>query len=125
MFKKPYPFILTILWCALILVVNPIGDFPLNDDWSYAKDVKTFVEENRLTFDSWGAMTLVVQTLWGTLFCKIFGFSFTVLRFSNLLLSWVAILGCYHLFKESGKSSQIAFWGTLLVIFNPFYFCLS
>ncbi len=124
MLKKiaSYEVYLTIIWLLCILLVNPIGDFPLNDDWSYARNVKSLVLENKIFFDDWGAMTLIAHTLWGAFFCKIFGFSFTVLRCSTLFLGWLGLIATQAFFKEGGMSKKQAFWATLLVAFNPFYF---
>lgn len=124
MFKKyaSYEVGLTIIWLLCILVVNPVGDFPLNDDWSYALNVKSMTLENKLIFHDWGAMTLFVHMIWGTIFCKIFGFSFTVLRASTLILGWGALMACFHFFKEGGMTEKHAFGGTLLLLFNTFFF---
>jgi len=108
-----------------LLVVNPIGDFPLNDDWAYAENVKALVVDHKIYFSDWPAMTLIVHTVWGALFCKIFGFSFTVLRFSNLIMGWFGLLATYALFREGNFSKKNAFWCTLLIGFNPIYFSLS
>lgn len=116
---------LSLIWAACILLVNPIGDFPLNDDWAYAYSVQSLVNHNELFFHEWGAMTLLVHSLWGALFCKVFGFSFTVLRFSTLVLAWLGTLWSYQLFREVNFSRQIAFGASLVILFNPFYFLHS
>ena len=118
-------FLLSIIWWSLLLIVNPIGDFPLNDDWAYAHNVKALVIDHEIYFSDWPAMTLIAHTLWGALFCQIFGFSFTVLRFSTLILGWIGLLATYNFFKEGHFSKKHAFWCTLIIGFNPLYFCLS
>lgn len=117
-----FPFYLSIIWLICIILVNPIGDFPLNDDWSYGRNAKALALENKIYFDDWGAMTLIVHTMWGAFFCKIFGFSFTVLRFSTLLLGWAALLMTNLFFQEGGMNKKQAGWATLLLAFNPFFF---
>ena len=32
------------IWILMAVVVNPLGDFPLNDDWAYGWSVKVLVE---------------------------------------------------------------------------------
>jgi len=124
MLKKlaSYEIYLSVIWLLCILLVNPMGDFPLNDDWSYAHNTRALVLENKIEFHDWGAMTLIAHTIWGAMFCKIFGFSFTVLRVSTLVLGWGAIMGCFHFFKEGGMHEKHAFGGTLLLLFNTFFF---
>jgi hypothetical protein len=120
-----FPFYLSIIWLICIILVNPIGDFPLNDDWSYARNAQALALDNKIYFDDWGAMTLIAHTMWGALFCKIFGFSFTVLRFSTLVLGWIGLLVTYRFFQEGGMKEKQAFWATILLAFNPFYFANS
>lgn len=117
-----FPFYISIIWFICIIIVNPIGDFPLNDDWSYARNAAALALENEIFFDDWGAMTLVVHTIWGAFFCKIFGYSFTVLRCSTLVLGWAGLMVTYSFFKEGGMKKNHAFGATLLLAFNPFYF---
>ena len=122
---QSFSFLLSIIWWSLLLFVNPIGNFPLNDDWSYAHNVQALVVDGEIYFSDWPAMTLIAHTLWGALFCKIFGFSFTVLRCSTLIMGWIGILATYTIFKECNFLKKNAFWCTLLIAFNPLYFSLS
>jgi hypothetical protein len=120
-----FPFYLSIIWLICIILVNPIGDFPLNDDWSYGRNAQVLALENKIFFDDWGAMTLIAHTMWGAFFCKVFGFSFTVLRFSTLVLGWLGLLVSYRFFQEGGMKKNHSFWATVLFAFNPFYFANS
>jgi len=109
----------------MISVINPMGDFPLNDDWSYGRAVKTLLEKGRLQFTDWTGMTLIAQVLWGYLFCLPLGFSFTALRISTLTLGMAGILGTYGLLKESGTGPRTAFLGAMVMAVNPLYYSLS
>ncbi|MCP4441324.1 MAG: glycosyltransferase family 39 protein [Aureispira sp.] len=124
-YKDTHLISLTILWGLSILFVGYSGNFPLNDDWAYAQNVYQLTEEGRIYFSNWPAMTLIGQTLWGALFCKIFGFSFTVLRFSTLLVSWITIISSYFLFCRLSSQKSLAFWAALLLASNPLFFSLS
>lgn len=110
------------LWCLAILIVNPIGDFPLNDDWAYAHNTYALAQEGRWYFSDWPAMTLVAHTVWGAFFCKIFGASFTVLRFSTLLLGAAGTAGFYQLLRWAEVGPSRAFFGAVLLMFNPLWF---
>ena len=77
-------------WIAAVIAVNPIGDFPLNDDWAYGGAVRTLIQEGDFRLSGWTATNLLGQVLWGALFCLPLGFSFTALRVSTLVLRcWV------------------------------------
>jgi len=113
---------LTAIWGLLAILVQPVGNFPLNDDWSYSRAVQTLLEMHRLRIDDWGAPTLFAQILYGALFCMPFGFSFTALRISTLVAGLAGVLGLFALLRQSGVSRGIAFVGSLTLLVNPLYF---
>ena len=117
--------VISLLWILVVVVVNPMGEFPLNDDWSYAKSVQTLYNDGVLKLYNWGEMTLVAHVYWGYLFTKVFGFSFSVLRISTLVMGLFSILGVYQLCSLVCKSKPIVFIATSLVIFNPIFLSLS
>ncbi|MEZ5043743.1 MAG: glycosyltransferase family 39 protein [Saprospiraceae bacterium] len=123
--KIPFPVFLGFLWIMAIIVVNPIGEFPLNDDWAYAKSVFDLVETGEMVMVNWPAMTLVAQIYWGALFCKVAGVSFTILRFSTLISSFIGGLAFYYLARELSRNQRPAAFATLVLFFNPLYFSLS
>jgi 4-amino-4-deoxy-L-arabinose transferase-like glycosyltransferase len=120
----PYLF-LSLMWLLLMWVVNPIGNFPLNDDWAYGKNVYYLSEHGILKFSDWPAMTLISQMLWGSAFCKIFGFSFTVLRFSVLLLGLAGINLMYFFLRKTTENQFVPIFSTVVFALNPLYFSLS
>ena len=119
------PILIGVLWLLLFIIVNPIGEFPLNDDWAFSKNVYYLVEQGILKFSDWPAMTLIVQTLIGALVCSIFGFSFTILRFSTIFMGFLGIIFTYLLINELTNNKKMATIGTLLVAINPLFFSLS
>lgn len=118
-------FLLITIWICMIILVNPIGDFPLNDDWAYGWTIKNLLETGRFQLSDWTAANLLSQVIWGTVFCLPFGFSFTALRISVLILGLVGVLSTYGLLREIKTSPKIAFLGALVVALNPIYFELS
>lgn len=118
--------IITIIWVLMIAVVNPWGNFPLNDDWVYAKAVKSIIEERNFTLsEAHSASNLIVQAFWGALFCLPFGFSYTALRFSSLILGLIGILITYAILREIKACRFYCILGALLIGLNPIYFALS
>ena len=113
------------IWLLAELLVNPIGEFPLNDDFGYSHNVYFLVTEGRFDFSDWQAMTLIVQILWGGLVCKIFGFSFTALRISTVFLALLTSWTAFQLFQKQTKHRWLAFSTTVLFLFNPFFFSLA
>jgi len=121
----PDLFYLGVIWILGIALVNPIGDFPLNDDFSYGRTVYNLSELGVFLFDDWLGMSLFTQVLWGTIFTKIFGFSFTVLRFSTLTLAYIALASCYLLARDLGADRKLSLLVALSIGFSPIFFSLS
>ena len=114
--------LITVLWWISIAIINPVGDFPLNDDWSYGSTVKHFVETGEYRPLGWSSVPLITNVIWGSLFCLPAGFSFTALRLSVLVLSWLGILGTYVLVREFQQGRCVAVIFTLSFAFNPIYY---
>ena len=124
--KTPIHLLLIALsYIILIVLVNPLGDFPINDDWAYARSVLSLVEDGEFHLLDWGAMTLVSQVVWGALWVKLFGFSFDVLRFSTIFLGFVALTACYYLLLSLSKETWIAVTGTFVLMVNPLFIVLA
>ncbi|MFH1689919.1 MAG: glycosyltransferase family 39 protein [Candidatus Eisenbacteria bacterium] len=117
--------LLALTWLVIVSLTGPLGDFPLNDDWSYGLAVRSLVETGSLQFTGWVSMPLVAQVAWGYLFCLPSGFSFTALRLSTLTLGLVGVLFSYALLREARAAASIAFLGALVVAVNPLYVLLS
>ncbi|MBW4697639.1 MAG: glycosyltransferase family 39 protein [Aphanocapsa lilacina HA4352-LM1] len=116
---------LALVWCLLALLVNPVGDFPLNDDWAYAKAVQSILDKGDLQLTDWAPASQIAQVLWGSLFCLPDGFSFTALRLSTLVLAWVGAASTYALGRELGAGLPLALLGALLLTVNPIYVNLA
>ncbi len=112
-------------WFLLVLLANPTGEFPLNDDWSYSKAVENLVNHGRLEFTDFTSMTLVAQVLWGALFSLPFGFSFLALRLSTVVLGAVGVAAAYALLRELGVGRLLSLLGAAVLGLNPLYFSLS
>ncbi len=116
---------LTIAWLAAVFVVRPAGDFPLNDDWSYAHAVLSLVQDHAWKLTDFTSMPLATQLLWGALFCVPRGFSFEALRASTLVLGWIGGLGAYQLVRDAGSSRPLAVVAASTLLLCPVYFGLA
>ncbi|HEY4209115.1 MAG TPA: glycosyltransferase family 39 protein, partial [Puia sp.] len=116
---------LTAIWLFVELLIHPAGEFPLNDDWSYTRSLQQWYETHHYYLLGWTSMPLVAHLAWGMLFCKIFGFSFTVLRYSTLVLGCIGGIGAYFLTREFSENKAVCFFSTLVLLLNPIYLNLS
>lgn len=117
--------VMALLWSLAVIIVRPIGEFPLNDDWSWGKTAKILAEGGGYHPTGWTEMTLFTHAVWGALFCIPHGFSFTALRISTLVLSLVGVFAMYGLIRQLQKPRLLAVICALTLAFNPIYFALS
>ncbi len=120
----PY-LVLAGLWLLTLTIVPPRGDFPLNDDWMYAKVVKHLVETGEYQSNPYIDPTFILQAYWGAGFVKIFGFSFETLRASSLLLALIAIWAAHWCAREAGLNARWALLVAIAVLVNPLFLNLS
>ncbi|PHN03558.1 ArnT family glycosyltransferase [Flavilitoribacter nigricans] len=113
------------VWILILLFVNPVGNYPINDDWAYAQIVKRFVETGVYDLGFWPGMTLFTHVMWGSLFCWLFGFSFTVLRLSTLCMAIIGSLVFLELLKSFVRNTWSRRLAVGVLLFNPFFLLLS
>jgi hypothetical protein len=92
--------VISAVWLLATALANPLGDFPLNDDWAWGLTAKRLAEGQGYHPTDWTEMTLFSHAVWGALFCLPAGFSFTALRVSTLALSLAGTLGLYGLLRQ-------------------------
>jgi putative effector of murein hydrolase LrgA (UPF0299 family) len=121
----PFEFKLLLLWIIVLILINPIGEFPINDDWAYSQNVWFLSEEGRLHFSDWPGMTLIAQTLTGALFTSVFGFSFSILRLTTLGFGICFLIVFYSLLRRLNIQKGISSLTVLVVFFSPLFLSLS
>jgi 4-amino-4-deoxy-L-arabinose transferase-like glycosyltransferase len=116
---------MAVIWIAVILIINSAGEFTYGDDFAYAGPVKTMLETGEMHITDWSSMTLVGHVWIGWLSTSLFGFSFTVLRITELIFGFLGIAGIYFLSKEffQERIKQIA--AVMLFGFSPQFFLFS
>jgi hypothetical protein len=70
---------LILAWLTIIWIIDPAGEFMINDDWCYLKSLEALGTDGRIIETGWGSggPSLIIHLLWGGLFSQIFGFSLT------------------------------------------------
>lgn len=117
--------VLTVAWIIMIVVVNPLGNFPLDDDWMYARSVLYLLTQHRYIVTEPYSPVLIPQAVWGALFCVFSGFSFTALRISTLFIGLIGIFFTYFIAYDITSNKKLSFVGALLLLINPLYFSLA
>ena len=112
-------------WALLLIVVPAEHEYPLLDDFLYAGSVRDMLNTGRFIMPAWSQTNLVGLTLWGVLWAKLFGFSFTTLTYSVQALALMALFAFYGIARLFDVSPWAALLGTALLGFNTMYVHLS
>ena len=119
------PYLVVGVFVIAALLVNPIGEFPIADDWAYAQSVRNLLARGELKFSNWGAVNLISHVAWGSVAGLVFGPSYTVLRLSTLVFAAGRALAIYRLALLAGASVGAALLTTAVGALNPLYFFVS
>ena len=112
------------LWTILLLAV-PRQDFPLNDDWAYARGAIAFARGEGIHYFHWAGIPLLGQWLWSKPFLALFGASNIVLRLSTVMLSELAVLAFFDLLRSEGLATTRAAFAAAVLAVNPLFFLLA
>lgn len=118
---------LVTMWGLVIWFINPVGEFMINDDWSFVKALEVVSVQGVIPATGWGdgGPSLLTHLVWGYLFTKLFGFSVTVLRISVLVMGVLGSLVFFILLRRSGASPLLALLGTSTLVLNPLFLSQS
>jgi len=108
-----------------VVVVDPRGDFPLDDDWGVGFTTFRLLHTGRIVFTPFASATAYLQFAWGALWARLFGETFTVLRCSTLALSLGATLLAFSILRYAGVRTRLALFGAAALLFHPLFFWAS
>ncbi len=123
--KNKFLATLLILLVGQFFFISPLGEFPLNDDWVHAEMVQHWSDTGLFRLNPYVGPLLYTQLIYGTALSKIFGFSFTLLRFSSLALMGGLVIGLFLWLKKQTNNEPLAFFSALLIWLNPIAYSLS
>jgi hypothetical protein len=100
-------------------------EFPLHDDWAFAKSAFAFAEGQGIHYYGWSSMPQLGQWIWAWPFIKILGPTFVTLRISTIVLSLFGLLALFDILRREGCAPWVASLATATVAFNPVFFALQ
>ncbi len=116
--------------CALLFVIGmavaftrPFGEFALNDDWIFARAVRDFQAES-FRLDSFIVPVFMGQLLYARGLVSVFGFSFTLLHVSTVLIGMVGMVCLYRLLSTR-QGVVVALIASLAIFFHPLFYNVS
>jgi hypothetical protein len=113
-------------WGVLFVCFPPNQqDFPLNDDWAFARGALMFARGEGIHYSNWASMPQLGQWLWACPFLWLLGPSFFALRLSTIVLSWLGLWAFYDLLRQEGWTSGRAALTAAVLAFHPLFFLLQ
>jgi|HubBroStandDraft_1064217.scaffolds.fasta_scaffold00134_35 hypothetical protein len=112
------------LWCAVavalcILASRPRLEMGFDDDFSYIWTAKALADTGHVVYNGWATAMLGWQIYLGALFIKLFGFSFTAVRASVVVVGMATAALLQRLFVRMGLNEWNATWATLTLALSP------
>src|SRR5438270_13165983 len=96
-------------WLAIFVALPPaLQNFPINDDWAFAKAFRGLLEGPGLSYQGWASMPLLGQFAWAWPWTLALGLSHVTLRISTIVLSWLGLWAFCDLLYQQGMSRRIA-----------------
>ncbi len=115
--REPLFIVLSIYFLSIIFV-NPLGEFTVNDDWIFSRQILAF----RLGL--WKMSSLmdpifITQGLLGFLWSLVFGYSHTSLRILTLLVTALSAVGLYKITQIFSLKKLPTVFVLITYLFNP------
>jgi hypothetical protein len=118
------------VFCAFALILcvlasNPILNMGMDDDWSYIWCARLLANTGHVLYNGFVEPMLGWQLYLGALFIKLFGFSFTSVRASILLVAVAGVALTQRLFVRFGVTTWNSIIATLTIALSPVFLVLS
>jgi hypothetical protein len=107
----------TMLVCYFL--IRPYAEIGICDDWSYVKTAQVLAQTGHIVYNGWAAAMLGWQAYFGALFIKLFGFSFTAIRFSTVIEAMATAFLLERICVRAGLSPRNATLATLTFVLSP------
>jgi hypothetical protein len=116
--------------CALLvlaceLISSPYTTMGIGDDGPYILVAKNLAATGHIHYNGWSAAMLCWQLYLGAALIKVFGFSFTTVRASTMVVSVASAFLLERVLVRCGISERNAVFGTLALVLSPLYLLLS
>ena len=113
------------VFCACMLLIWPKAEVGVNDDWVYTITALDFLRTGHFIFHGWASPMLGWQAMWGALFAKLFGATFTAVRLSTVPVAAANVLLYHAILRRFGLNPAHATFGTLVLALSPVFLPLS
>jgi len=108
-----------LLYVLAVLIINPFGEYAVNDDWDFITHVRNFTQGD-FTKNRFIDSAFILQGFIGATWALIFGVSFAALRVLTMIFTLVFIFLLYKILKLLHTSNTATSLILLAAVFNPF-----
>jgi hypothetical protein len=108
-----------------VLIAHPVAEVALGDDFSYTRSALDFARTGHLVYNGWATASVGWMAVWGALFIKLVGFSFTLMRFAMLPVSMATVYLFQQVLLGFGISRRGAVLGALTLGVCPVFLELT
>ncbi len=113
-------------WAVLCCAFPPADqEFPLNDDWAFARGALAFYRGEGIHYFDWASMPQLGQWLWAWPFVLVLGASNFALRVSTIFLSLVGLVAFEDLLRQEGVPERPAAFAAAVLALDPLFFLLQ
>ena len=113
----------TPLFCYFL--IRPYAEMGIGDDWSYIKTAQVLAQTGHIVYNGWGSPMLGWQAYFAAFFIKLFGFSFTAVRFSTVIEAMATAWLLQRTAVRAGLNSWNATLATLTLVSSSLYLPLA
>jgi hypothetical protein len=118
------------LFCALAvllceLIARPYVTMGVADDWPYILMARTLATTGHVVYNGWANPMMGWQLYLAAALIKLFGFSFTAVRMSTVLVAMAMAFVLQRTFVRCKLSEPNATLATLALVVSPLYLMLS
>src|SRR5215471_7273761 len=121
-FSFIWPWLVTIVVFAVCLTaIRPLGNYPLNDDWQYARASKMFADSGKIRIDTPIAPALVGQMLLAYPVIRLFGMNHAFLRALTWIMAAVCLFCVNRLLALGAVAPVQRLLSLLVLLLNPLF----
>ena len=120
-FRRLWAVLCTLLLPLSALIIWPVAELGVVDEWSYTKTVQVLAETGHIVYNGWATAMVGWMFYLGAVFVKLFGFSFTSVRLSMLVVSMATVFLVHRTMVRCGINDWNATLGTITFALSPLF----
>lgn len=113
------------LFVASVAAIAPWGNYPLNDDWQYARAARVLAETGHIEIDTPIAPALIGQLVLAWPFVALFGFSHVLLRLLTMAMACLLVYAVDVLLRLADIPRRLRVAALAAVVLNPLFMDLA